>query len=101
MVKFIFQIERGLLKAAPRSTMECAPEKYIKIKEIGGIDGRFAIHETSPIKKIIGLFKINNIIEDSPRALWDELKEQAGISEDEFFDYFRDKEMGFALEINY
>jgi hypothetical protein len=37
-------IERGLLKAAPQSTMECAPEKYIKIKEIGGIDGRFAIH---------------------------------------------------------
>ena len=59
------------------------------------------IYATSPIKRIIGLFKINNIIEDSPSALWDGLKEQAGVSEDEFFDYFRNKEMGFALEINY
>ncbi|MCX6677486.1 MAG: ASCH domain-containing protein [Methanothrix sp.] len=57
------------------------------------------IYSTSPIKKIIGLFKIDNIIEDSPRALWDQLKDHAGISEDEFFDYFRNKQMGFALEI--
>jgi predicted transcriptional regulator len=57
------------------------------------------IYATSPIKKIVGIFKINNIIEDSPSALWDELKEQAGVSEDEFFDYFRNKELGFALEI--
>ena len=57
------------------------------------------IYSTTPIKKIIGLFKINNIIEDSPSALWDQLKNDAGISEDEFFDYFRNKEMGFALEI--
>jgi predicted transcriptional regulator len=57
------------------------------------------IYSTSPIKKIIGIFKINNIIEDRPSALWDQLKDHAGISEDEFFDYFRNKEMGFALEI--
>jgi len=57
------------------------------------------IYSTSPIKKIVGVFKINNIIENSPSALWDELKDLAGISEDEFFEYFRNKETGFALEI--
>ncbi len=57
------------------------------------------IYSTSPVKKIIGIFKIADIIEGSPRALWDQLKDDAGISEDEFFDYFRNKEMGFALEI--
>ena len=57
------------------------------------------MYSTSPIKKIIGFFKITDIIEDSPTALWDRLKDQAGISEDEFFDYFRNKDMGFALEI--
>ncbi|RQW78999.1 MAG: hypothetical protein EHM14_10220 [Methanothrix sp.] len=32
-------------------------------------------------------------------ALWDPLEDQAGISESEFFEYFRNKETGFALEI--
>jgi predicted transcriptional regulator len=57
------------------------------------------IYSTYPIKKIIGGFKFINIIEGSPSALWDQLKDHAGISEDEFFDYFRNKEIGFALEI--
>ncbi|HUS75720.1 MAG TPA: ASCH domain-containing protein [Methanothrix sp.] len=57
------------------------------------------IYSTSPIKKIIGVFKINNIIEDRPSALWEQLKDHAGISEVEFFDYFRNKKVGFALEI--
>jgi len=57
------------------------------------------IYSTSPVKKIIGIFKIADIIEGSPSALWDQLKDDAGISEDEFFDYFRNKEMGFAWEI--
>ena len=57
------------------------------------------IYSTAPIKKIMGSFKVNNIIEGSPRALWDQLKDDAGISEDEFFDYFRNKEIGFAWEI--
>lgn len=57
------------------------------------------IYSTSPVKKIIGIFKISSIIEDSPSALWDRLKDHAGISEEEFFNYFRDNEKGFALEI--
>jgi len=57
------------------------------------------IYSTSPIKKIVGAFMINNIIEDSPCALWSQLKDGAGIAEEEFFDYFKNKEIGFALEI--
>ena len=36
-------IGNGILKGAPQSAMKLSPEKYIKIKEIGGIDGRFTI----------------------------------------------------------
>ncbi|MDQ1252738.1 MAG: hypothetical protein QG646_1870 [Euryarchaeota archaeon] len=59
------------------------------------------IYSTYPVKKIIGAFRISNIIEDRPRALWDRLKDHAGISEEEFFNYFSDNEMGFAIEIKY
>jgi hypothetical protein len=37
-------IGNSILKGAPQSAMELSPERYTKIKEMGGIDGRFAIH---------------------------------------------------------
>lgn len=37
-------IGNGILKAAPQSAMELSQERYIIIKEMGGIDGRFTIH---------------------------------------------------------
>lgn len=45
------------------------------------------IYATSPVQKIIGIFKISNIIEDSPIALWDRLNDHAGISEEKFFNW--------------
>lgn len=61
--------------------------------------GRVYIYSTTPIKKIIGFFKVSKIIEDKPSTLWHQLKDEAGISEEEFFDYFKNREIGFALEI--
>jgi len=61
--------------------------------------GRVYIYSTTPIKKVIGFFKISKIIEDKPINLWRQLKDDAGVSEEEFFDYFRNREIGFALEI--
>lgn len=77
-----------------RKRYEFRKSKFAK-KDIN----RVYIYATSPVKKIIGTFKISNIIEDRPSALWDRLKDYAGISEEEFFDYFGSKETGFALEI--
>jgi len=61
--------------------------------------GRVYVYSTTPIKKIVGTFKINNIIADRPSTLWHRLKDDAGISEEEFFDYFKNGEFGFAFEI--
>ena len=77
-----------------RKRYEFRKSKFAK-KDIN----RVYIYSTSPVKKIIGVFKISSVIEDSPGALWDRLKDHAGISEEEFFDYFGSKETGFALEI--
>jgi len=57
------------------------------------------IYATSPVKKIIGAFKIGDIIKDQPANLWERLNEFSGLKEDEFFNYFRDEEVGFAIEI--
>jgi type I restriction enzyme S subunit len=61
--------------------------------------GRVYIYSTTPIKKVVGIFRISKIIEDKPSTLWHQLKDEAGISEEEFFDYFKNREVGFAFEI--
>jgi hypothetical protein len=33
------------------------------------------IYATSPVKKLVGFFKVGNILEDHPVCLWDQLKE--------------------------
>ena len=58
------------------------------------------IYSSSPVKKIVGYFKFDNIVEDHSENLWRNFKEYSGINEDEFFEYFKEKNKGFAIEIN-
>ncbi|NKQ39274.1 MAG: hypothetical protein HF967_07405 [Methanosarcinales archaeon] len=57
------------------------------------------IYSSSPIKKIVGAFSIKKIIEKHPIQLWSECKNFSGIEKKDFFDYFKGKENGFAIEI--
>ena len=61
--------------------------------------GKVYIYASSPVKRIVGAFTIESIIEERPEELWRKCKEFSGISEVEFFDYFRDKDKGYAIEI--
>lgn len=58
------------------------------------------IYSSSPIKKIIGIFTIKDIIEDNPSNLWIKFGEFSGIREDEFFSYFKSSKKAFAIEID-
>lgn len=57
------------------------------------------VYASSPIKKIIGAFQIGDIVEDKPINLWHQFNEVSGLDEAEFFEYFKDNEIGFAIEI--
>lgn len=57
------------------------------------------IYSSNPIKKLIGKFTIGEIIEDHPQTLWQNLGNFAGIEKDEFFNYFGNRENGFAIKI--
>lgn len=57
------------------------------------------VYSTSPVKKIVGVFTIETIIEDHPRNLWEKFKEFSGIEEKEFFTYFGRSKKGFAIGI--
>ena len=58
------------------------------------------IYSTSPEKKIVGYFKCNKIINDTPQNLWKNFKDVSGTSKESFFEYFKGKETGFAIKID-
>jgi len=58
------------------------------------------IYSSHPVKKIIGKFTIGDILEDSPDVLWDTVKDQSGLIESEFFNYFKGRTKGFVIEID-
>lgn len=57
------------------------------------------VYSTSPVKKIIGEFEIEKIIEGTPEQLWNLDPNNTGISKEKFFDYFEGKEKGYAIKI--
>jgi predicted transcriptional regulator len=66
-------------------------------KKAGGC--KVFIYSTSPVKKITGVFDASLIHPNSPRRIWDMFGPYSGISEGEFFRYFKDCEIAYAIEI--
>jgi len=59
------------------------------------------IYSSSPVSKIIAAFEIEKILKDSPEKIWTLCQKYAGISKKDFFDYFKNSEQAFAIEIGY
>lgn len=57
------------------------------------------VYSSSPVQKVIGEFRIEKIIKHDLETLWDLTKEYSGITEEYFYEYFADKEHGFAIKI--
>lgn len=60
---------------------------------------KVVVYSSSPVQKIIGEFEIDHIISHELKMLWEMTKKHSGISEDFFFQYFVNKEQGFAIKI--
>ncbi len=60
---------------------------------------KIIVYATSPVKKLVGYFIIDEIFKNSPEKLWELSKEDAGISKEKYFTYFREKELAFAIKI--
>lgn len=57
------------------------------------------VYASSPMQKVIGEFEIEEILNEDLHSLWKKTKNFAGIEEDDFYQYFVDKEKGFAIKI--
>ena len=60
---------------------------------------RAYVYGSSPVMKIVGAFSIGRIISKNPQELWAELKDYSGLTEKEFFEYYKNKQMGTAIEV--
>lgn len=57
------------------------------------------VYASSPMQRVIGEFEIEAILKADLSTLWAATREHAGIEEDFFYEYFGDKEHGFAIKI--
>ena len=57
------------------------------------------VYASNPIKKVIGEFDIEKIIQDDPMSLWSSTKECSGITLESFLKYFTNKKIGYAIKI--
>ena len=57
------------------------------------------VYVTSPIKKVIGEFEIDNIIYDEPNNIWKLTNKFSGIDKEFFDEYFSGKETAYAIKI--
>ena len=60
---------------------------------------KIIVYASSPVQKVIGEFEIESILDGNPTWLWEQTRKHAGISEDFFFAYFKEKENGYAIKV--
>jgi len=57
------------------------------------------VYASSPVQRVIGEFEIEKILNFDLDTLWGLTQDFSGISEDFFYEYFADKEVGYAIKI--
>ncbi|MFP8645015.1 ASCH domain-containing protein [Priestia aryabhattai] len=70
-------------------------KSIFKRKDISSI----VVYATKPYGKVVGEFKIENILIDKPENIWKKTKKYSGITKSYFNEYFQGKPKGFAIEI--
>lgn len=63
-------------------------------------NARFLIYASSPVQRIIGEFTSKEVINASPDEVWEKCERDAGITLQEFYSYFKDKDKAIALHID-
>ncbi|WP_342644887.1 hypothetical protein [Mucilaginibacter sp. CSA2-8R] len=57
------------------------------------------VYASSPLQKVIGEFEIETILNENLQSLWEKTEAHAGVDKAFFFQYFVNKQHGFAIKI--
>lgn len=80
----------------------CGQKKYEFRKNVckRKVD-KIIIYSTSPIMKVVGEAEVEDILIDEPSKIWDITKEESGIDQDFFEEYYRDRKQAVAYKLNH
>ena len=65
-----------------------------------GTQNIVVVYSSEKVKKVIGEFLTTEVIIDSPEKIWCNYKDELGIDEKSFFDYYKGKKRAFAIKID-
>lgn len=85
---FAFKIFEGIKRYEFRKSIFKNPD----IKTI-------VVYASSPVQLVIGEFEIEQILNHDIATLWNKTSKHSGISKEYFYQYFANKEEGFAIKI--
>ena len=57
------------------------------------------VYSSGKAKKVIGELKIEYVIKDSPENIWNLYKDYLGISEKDYFEYYKNHNIAYAIKI--
>ena len=60
---------------------------------------RLIIYETTPIRKVVAEAEIIDVLMLPPEELWNETKQNSGISKEFFDEYFKNREVAYAYKL--
>ncbi|CAM2913236.1 ASCH domain-containing protein [Paenibacillus sediminis] len=60
---------------------------------------KVVVYATAPVSRVVGEFEIESVLFDDVNSLWEVTKAYSGIDEQFFFEYFTEKEKGYAIKI--
>lgn len=55
------------------------------------------VYVPSPRKALVGTFEVEKVIEAIPEELWEDVKNVAGVTQEEFQNYYSDRCLGFGI----
>ena len=97
-----YQRESVLMSIRPKYAEKIMKgEKKVEFRRIcfGNDIKRVYIYSSSPKKKIVGYFEVDQIIKASPAELWQRFHEMGGIDFNNYGKYFKQKDYGYAILI--
>lgn len=60
---------------------------------------RIVVYSSGNVRRLVGEIVVKRIICDTPKNIWEKTSVYAGISEKDYYAYFKDRDKAYAIEI--
>lgn len=60
---------------------------------------KMIVYCTSPVKKVVAEVEILDILEGTPKQIWNKTREEGGISKENYFNYFQYRDTAYAIKL--